>query len=118
MTLWAALRVLARTHPLLTGAFAVALLAAVYFALRIVPVLIFFADPRHQDQPIAGWMTARYVALSYDLPKDVMLTALGLTGPEGRIVTLSDLAQARGVPVQVIRAEVRAAIAAYREVAP
>lgn len=80
--------------------------------------MLYWADPAHQDQPIARWMTPRYVAMSWDVPKEVVIEALDMTpvgrGPE----PLSQLAKARGVPVEVLIADLETAIAAWRAAHP
>ena len=54
------------------AAFAIALIVGLYLAVRIVMDLIYFNDPRHQDQTLRGWMTPQYVMKSYDLPRTIV----------------------------------------------
>jgi hypothetical protein len=71
--------------------------------------------PAEADEAIEGWMTPRYVALSWDVPPDVVAEALGLARDgSGRRVTLDELAEERDLRVEDIAAELDAAIAAYR----
>lgn len=66
------------------------------------------------DPPIEGWMTPRYVAHSWNVPRAVMEGDLGLIRGVDGPVPLSRIAEARGVPVEVLVAEIEAAIAAHR----
>lgn len=54
------------------GILGISLLAFGYFSSGFVANLIYFADPRHQNQPLEGWMTPRYVGMSYDLPPHIL----------------------------------------------
>ena len=54
------------------GVFLLALIVGVYLAGRILLDLIYFNDPRHQDQSLRNWMTPQYVMKSYDLPKPIV----------------------------------------------
>lgn len=108
-----ALRTLWTRHRWLTLAFAAAMLVTVAFgigAIRHAPA--WRAPP---DQPIAGWMTPRYVAHSWDLPRDVMIDALRLD-PDARPGprSLDRIAKDQGVPVQDLVDRLDAAIAAHR----
>lgn len=100
-------------HRWLFLGFVAAALLALLFAIRAA---IFLHDwPEHADEAIEGWMTPRYVALSWDLPPAVVAGALGIPQDgSGRRVTLDELAKARGVPVEDLAAALDAAIAAYR----
>ena len=105
----------ARRRPLLFAAFACALALTLFFAVRLVLFSIYWADPKHREQPIAGWMTPGFVAHSWHVPREVMLDLLG-PPPEGapKRPTLDDIAAERGVPVEDLIAEIEAAIAAHR----
>ncbi|PIV74471.1 MAG: hypothetical protein COW55_09170 [Rhodobacteraceae bacterium CG17_big_fil_post_rev_8_21_14_2_50_65_11] len=100
--------------PIATVTLGVALAISVFFAVRLVAFWIYWADPAHRDQGIEGWMTPGYVAYSWDVPRAVTFDALDLPQRSGAPVTLADLAQARGVPVAALSADLRAAIAAHR----
>ncbi|WP_425073236.1 hypothetical protein [Sagittula sp. S175] len=112
------MRRLWREAPYLTAGLLLALVVAGFFGVRLVLGAVFWADPRHQDMPIAPWMTPRFVAMSWDVPKEVVIEALGMKqdghGPE----PLKKMAEERGVPVEALVAELEAAIAAYRADTP
>lgn len=99
--------------PAATVILAVALAASVFFGVRTASSWVYWSDPRHIDQPIAGWMTPRYVALSWDVPRAVMLEALGEVQPGGGR-NLAWLAEQRGMTLEALIAEIEATIAAHR----
>lgn len=100
--------------PVATVILAVALTASAVFGVRTVASWVYWNDPAHIDQPIAGWMTPRYVALSWAIPRDVMLDTLSLgdAGPKRR--SLNKLADAKGIPVETLISQLELAIAEHR----
>ncbi|MDE9448886.1 hypothetical protein J3R80_00200 [Aliiroseovarius sp. Z3] len=100
--------------PVATIILAVALGLSVFFGVRTTTSWIYWTDPAHIDQPIEGWMTPRYVAMSWDVPRDVMMNALRIDRPEDGPPNLARLAEARGVTLDALIAEIEAAIAAHR----
>ncbi|MFO7921581.1 MAG: hypothetical protein R6U99_12390 [Nioella sp.] len=103
-----------RAAPLATVILGLAIVVSLFFAVRLVAFWIYWADPAHQDQAIAGWMTPGYVAYSWDVPREVTFEALDLPARPGEPVTLADLAAERGMSVADLAAELRAAITAHR----
>jgi len=105
-----------RHHRLALVGFALALVVAVVFAVRLALFTIYWSDPAHRDQPIEGWMTPRYVAQSYDVDPDVIraLLALPAEAAANRRPTLERLAEAEGVPLPDLIARIEAAIVAAR----
>ena len=84
-------------------AFVAACCLAVFFLLRFTVATIYWSNPSHLEQHPAPWMTPGYVARSWDVDPREVAGALGLdpdTQPRGR--TLADIAEARGVPVDVL----------------
>lgn len=67
------------------------------------------------DRPviIKPWMTNRFIAHSWDIPRDVMAEEVNLPRSDGRM-TLKALAEQRGVEVETLMTEVQAAIIAYK----
>lgn len=53
-------------------------IAVIFFSKGFIANLIYFADPRHQNQPLEYWMTPRYVVMSYDLPPPIVDEVMGL----------------------------------------
>lgn len=101
--------------PLATTVLAAALAASLFFAVQAA---VFWHDrpPRaEREQPIAAWMTPRYVARSWGVPREVVLDAVALEGPlPGGPISLAQIAEARGVAVEEIIAELETAIAAHQ----
>lgn len=109
----------ARARPLLTAGFVIALAATGFFAVRLALFTLYWSDPSHAAQPIAGWMTPGYVAKSWDVPRNVVGNALGLPPEPGQPrKTLNDLARDRGLQTSELIAALEAAIAAHRARAP
>ena len=108
------LRHLWRHHRVLLLATGAAGALALFFGVRFLAFLIYWSDPAHRDQTIAGWMTPGYVAQSWDLPRDHVADALSLPKQGARRVTLEDIARDRGIPVQELVNGLADAIAAYR----
>lgn len=102
-------------HRGLTLAFLVAAVLTAFFLMRFIGAAIYWADPAHQDRPIAGWMPVRYVARSWEVPPEILGDALGLDPVPGPRRTIAEIAAQRGRSVQELAAELREAIAAYRE---
>ncbi|MEO0636188.1 MAG: hypothetical protein AAFY73_06020 [Pseudomonadota bacterium] len=57
----------------MVAATAVSFFVLVTFSAGFLADIIHFNDPRHQNEPLKPWMTPRYVALSYDLPRETVM---------------------------------------------
>ena len=101
--------------PVLTLVTGGAALLVLIFALRLsLAVWHWTAAPT--DPELAGWMTPRFVAHSWDVPPTVVLQALALASDgSGRRMTLEDLAQTRSTPLPVLLDHLQARIDAHRE---
>ena len=106
-----------KRHPWVTAIFAVATIAVVVFAVRLAAFALYWADPAHRNQAIAGWMTPGYVAASWDVPKPVVMDALGFE-ERGKRQSLEALAEERGVPLRSLIEALEAAIDAHRQAQP
>lgn len=103
-----------RTHPFLSAGLTLALAATLFFAVRAAMFAVYWADPAHRDQPIQGWMTPRYVAMSWDLPPEVLREALGPAMPEpGERRTLAEIAADTGIPLPRLAEQIEAAAEAH-----
>lgn len=100
-----------RRHPLLSLAFALALLAVGFFGVRALTFAVTLAW--RSDQPVAGWMTPRYIQRTYDLPRDVVAAILGVDGSGEARMPVDALALDAGRPLAEVIAELEAAIAAH-----
>lgn len=105
-----------RQHPVLFAAFVLAAALTLFFATRMVVATIYWSDPAHRDQAIAGWMTPRYVSRSWRVPPEAILPALGaMDGPmPGRRLTIAELAALRGTTPEALAADIADAIARWR----
>ncbi len=103
-----------RKRPLLTTAFLLACAATLFFSGRFVVQAVYWAT--HKEEPVRPWMTVGYVARSWGLEPMELDLAAGLPLPEvkGRPQPLSEIARDRGVPVEVVIADIEAAIAILR----
>lgn len=109
----------ARQHPVVGFLFVAGVAATLFFAVRLFLMTVYWSDPVHRDQTIAGWMTPGYVAQSWHVPREVVGGALGLDPQsDERGLTLSALAKARGVEPQSLTEALEAAIAAHRADGP
>lgn len=108
-----AVRDLWRKHRFLFIAFIAALAVTAFFALRLVAFSLYWADPAHQDQPLEGWMTPRYVALSYDLPPGVVREVLELEAVDGERRTLEAIAETSELTVGEIQRRINAAVRSH-----
>lgn len=103
---------LARSHPRLMIAFALAVLFSLFFAGRLVFHAVYWAN--HRQEAVEPWMTVGYIGRSWDLDPREIDTRAGLPLPQGRPLTLEEIARERGVPVEEIVALVEATVAAMR----
>lgn len=92
-----------------------ALVGMVFFALRLSMAASVWQIPAAHDDPLAGWMTPRYIVRSWDIPPEILAHALGLDPDgSGRRVTLSELAIEQGTDLDRLIADIDTTIAAYK----
>lgn len=103
-----------QTHRLAAIAFVVALSALGYFAVKTISSTIYWMDPAHQDQTLAGWMTPRYVAQSYKLPPEVLNRALFLADGPPRRRSIDTIAAENGLTLEQLQVRIDAAAAQWR----
>lgn len=102
-------------HRLAVMAFVVALLAVGWFGFQTVRHALYWHDPAHQDQPLAGWMTPRYVVESYQIPPEVLAPALFLNPDEKpRRLSLDTIADQNDVTLTELQSRIDAAVAEWR----
>ena len=114
----ARLRAMWARAPWLLSAFTLAVAVTLYFGVKMVMSAIYWNDPRHIDQALAGWMSPGYVAMSWNVPRDVMMDILDLEPNGGRPPRLADIAAEQGLSVEELGSRIEAAIRAYRADAP
>ena len=90
-------------------------IAVIWFVGSVLFALIYFNDPRHQDEALKGWMTPRYVVMSYDLPRGIVAVLLDLPAGGPGDLTLDVIAQGLGLTLDELTTLVRDAAAAHRE---
>lgn len=103
-----------QTHRIAVLAFALALGALGYFGVKTLSSAIYWMDPAHQDQPLAGWMTPRYIGQSYKLPRDIVLDVL-MMDPEAppRRISISDIATQNDMTMDQLQDRLDAAVRAF-----
>lgn len=97
-----------RRHPILTLAFALAVVATLVFGFRAAK----FALALHwrSEQPVASWMTPRYIARTYGLDRDALARLIGTTDRDDLGQPLFAIAGEQGVPTADLIAAVQAAV--------
>ena len=108
------LRYFWKEHPLALGAFLAAMALIVFFGIRFALGFVYFQDPSHRDEELEPWMTPKYVAMSYRLPREIIREVFQLEGLEGRRVTLEDITEQTGISIDEYQRRVWAAKATYR----
>lgn len=114
--MWYRLKDLWQHNRIALLAFVAILCLAGFFGVRSVSQFIYWADPRHQDQPLAGWMTPRYVGQSYSIPPEIVQQAFDIVedGPPRRM-TLDRIAAEQGITLDEMQARVEAAVQDWRD---
>lgn len=107
------LRAVWRRHPRLSLAFALTSLLALVFLGRFIFAVVYWSA--HHEEPLRPWMTIGYVGRSWDVPPPLLDDLLGLDRPEGKPMTLHDIATQRGIPVEDLIVQVQRAIATARD---
>lgn len=105
-----------RRHPVLTLVFALAVVAAAFFGARALSFGVTLAW--RAEQPVAGWMTPRYITRTYGLPRDEVGRILGVGDQTAARMPLDALARAQGRPLAEVLAALEAAVAAHEAAAP
>jgi hypothetical protein len=102
-------------HRIAFTGFLTLLCFACYFAFNAIAAAVYWNDPHHQDQPLANWMTPRYVAQSYNIPPEVIGDALFFDPTEApRRRRLDDIAAVNGVTLDALQQQVTEATATFR----
>lgn len=106
-TLW-------KKNKLAVVVFGAACVVAIFFAIRLTLFTIYWSDPARRDAVIEGWQTPGYVAMSWKVPRTVIADALGIQEGDRARQSLEDIAETRGVPIEVLISELERAIASFR----
>ncbi len=100
--------------PVATVVLAIAFSTAVFFTVRTATHWIYWNDPAHQDQAVAGWMTPGYVSHSWDVPRWVVTEAIDLEQRPDGPRNLERLANEKGETLPELIDDIEAAIEAFR----
>ncbi|MEE9388348.1 MAG: hypothetical protein V3U96_07040 [Paracoccaceae bacterium] len=103
-----------RRRPVIMSGFVLALVFACLFAFRSVAFMIYWSDPSHQNQTIQGWMTPRYIAHSWRVPPKVVRQALQLDAMPQRRQSLTQIADQKDIPLEVLIDQIIAAAISHR----
>jgi D-serine deaminase-like pyridoxal phosphate-dependent protein len=104
-----------KKNIVLSVAFAAALAITLLFAVRLTVATIVWSNPDRHEQPIAGWMTPRYVSRSWNVEPDVVADALGLeTDRTSRRMTIEEIAAAQGRSLDELVLRLESALAHAR----
>ena len=95
-------------HPILATLFLAAAALTTLFVVRSIVFMAVWSEPERQRQPVEPWMTPRYVALSWDVPRDDMLALLQLPpgDTDGRRETLAQIAEKQGISPEELIARI------------
>lgn len=100
-----------RRHPVLTLVFALALVAAGFFGGRALTFAVTLGW--RAEQPVAGWMTPRYILRTYGLPREDVAAILGVDEASEARMPVDALARAAGRPLDEVLGALEAAITAH-----
>lgn len=101
-----------RENWLFVLAFAVSFGLALFFGAGLLQEVSTFNAVK--EQPLAPWMTPRYIAHSWDMPREAMMEILGLEPPGPGRTTIREIAAEKGLTVEAYIADIEAGIVAYR----
>ncbi len=97
-----------QNHKLLLLAFVLAAGITILFAVRLVVVTVYFSNPAHQNQPLEGWMTPRYLAYSYDLTFEELEQMLGIDPTGVSRIHLNNLLKDQGITLKELQSRLDA----------
>lgn len=102
-----------KRHPILTSGFLLALGLTVFFSFRSVAFFIYWSDPARHEQPIAAWMTPRYVAHSWKVPPQVIMQVIGQDAMPKKRSSLQEIAEQQGRDLQSLIGELTEAVETF-----
>ena len=94
--------------------FITSLVAAIILSSTMLADAIYFNDPSHKDIQLEGWMTPRYICLSYGLPRGVVFDLLDVDEDSPGPRRVDHLAENIGVSLDELTEMMRVAAVAYR----
>lgn len=108
------IRYLFRQHRALSALLVMAVCGLLYFGGSFVSEVLYFSDPAHRDQKLAMWMSPRYVAKSWDLPREIIIDVMQLE-PDHKQKTLADVTEHLGIGLEELESRIRIAKTELRE---
>jgi hypothetical protein len=99
------MRFMVGRHPILSGIMGMALAMLIYFGARFGSDAMYFADPAHQEQDLAMWMSPRYVGKSWGLPPEVIGRIMHLQ-PDHAHMTLKEVTAEMGITLADLQSRV------------
>ena len=93
----------------------ISLITLVSVSVTFLADAVYFNDPRHKNVELQAWMTPRYVTLSYELPRPIVLELLGIEEGKKSPRRLDRLAESLGITLEELTEKVRIAKKAYLE---
>jgi hypothetical protein len=112
------MKALWRRRPIILTAFLLSLALMLFFGIRALVVTIYWNDPARANQPVADWMTPRYVVMAYGIPREALGALLELDPSELKRQSLADIARQTGRSPQDLIDEIEAMIADFRSERP
>ncbi|MGP9790338.1 hypothetical protein [Roseinatronobacter sp. NSM] len=104
-----------KQHIIISVAFAAALALTLFFTVRLTVSTIIWSDPDRYEQPIAGWMTPRYVSRSWGVELEVVAQVLQIEMDRAaRQMTIEEIAAAQGRGLDTLILELDTALVAVR----
>lgn len=101
-------------RKILLAGFAIAAVFTVFFVARAVFFAFFWMNAGHEMRPVEPWMTPRYIAHTYKIPREDMQDILHLQPGEHPSEPLEKIAQDRGVDVQDMMKDLEALVLSRR----
>jgi len=103
-----------KMRRILNIGFVLALALTLIFSVRLAISTVYWSDPSNADQTIEPWMPLGYVGRSWDVPREVLLEALGIERQILRRRSIEQMARARDVSSDALIEQISEAIQSYR----
>ncbi|WP_259777356.1 hypothetical protein [Aliiroseovarius crassostreae] len=111
-----------RAAPVATALMILCLIAGGVFATRTISEAVYWNNPDHHNQPLAGWMTPRYVAHSWRIPRpdmmDIMQSAVPGLDLENGPRSLSDIAAKHNLALNELLQRIDTGLSVYQSEHP
>ncbi|WP_259779110.1 hypothetical protein [Aliiroseovarius crassostreae] len=111
-----------RAAPVATALLILCLIAGGVFATRTITEAVYWANPDHRNQPLAGWMTPRYVAHSWRIPRPDMMDIMRSAAPdldlENGPKSLGDIAAEHDLALNELLQRIDTGLSAYQNEHP